>query len=77
MLLHCALKNGKFDTMYVSPQFKNLFIYLIGKEGGGRERKRERIFYMLVHSPNAYNCWGCARLNRGTRNSVQLLHIGG
>lgn len=37
----------------------------------------ERIYYLLVHSPNGYNDWGQARSKVGAWTSIWASHVGG
>lgn len=43
-----------------------LFIYLKGREG----EMEPETFHLLVHSSNAWNTWGQARLKLGVRNCL-------
>lgn len=44
---------------------------------GMREKKGERSFYPLAHSPNVCNSQGWPRPRSGNRNSIQKSHVGG
>lgn len=49
-----------------------------GRTGlGEREKERERIFRVLVHSPDSCNSCGWVRMKPGAQNSVQASHVGG
>lgn len=47
-----------------------------GEREGGRERER-MIFRYVVHYPRSLNSWGSAMLKPGSRNSLQVSHVGG
>lgn len=54
-----------------------IFFYMIIYSFKSRRERRERILYLIVHSPKAPICQGWARLKPKAWNCTQLSHVGG